>query len=281
MKAGSVLLDAVGARCKKYRSELKTCRAEFSTEAVHDMRVALRRLLAVFDLLRSVIHHPRIQRIRLALKDQLDDLDELRDIQVQLADISEFLHEVPELNIFREHLQKREKKLLRTAHKQVKSIKLGGLSSRVEKVQGMIALLPEQFLEESLSESLDRSFARAIRDYFEIDVDKPATIHRLRVAFKKFRYMIEIAHPLLGSFPAGNFQKMHDYQGMMGDIQDQEVALQLLSDFSDLHPVVDLDTVHDHYYARLKLSLFNFFEDKSELLTFWRVAPDQSFPWEN
>ena len=104
MRARTVLLDAVDARWKKYRSELKTCRTEFSGEAVHDLRVAVRRLLAIFDLLRSVIHHPRIQRIRRELKDQLDNLDELRDVQVLLADISEFVHDVPELTIFREFL---------------------------------------------------------------------------------------------------------------------------------------------------------------------------------
>ena len=116
MNAGTVLLDAVDTRWKKYRSELKTCQAEFSSEAVHDVRVAVRRLLAIFDLLRSVSHHPRIQKIRRELKGQLDDLDELRDVQVQLADISEFVHDLPELNILREYLQKKEKKLLHAAH---------------------------------------------------------------------------------------------------------------------------------------------------------------------
>ena len=64
---------------------------------MHDVRVAVRRLLAIFDLLRAVSHHPRIQKIRRELKGQLDDLDELRDVQVQLADISEFVHDLPEL----------------------------------------------------------------------------------------------------------------------------------------------------------------------------------------
>ncbi len=281
MNAGTVLHDAVDARWKKYNAELKNCRTEFSGEAVHDLRVAVRRLLAIFDLLRSVIHHPRIQKIRRELKDQLDDLDELRDIQVQLADISEFVHDVPELKTFREYLQKKEKKFLHTAHKHIGSIKLGGLSKRIEKVSGMIELLLEQDIGDSLFEVLDDAFARAIRYYAVIDVEKPTTIHRLRVAFKKFRYMIEIIHPLLEKFPEENFQKMHDYQGMMGDIQDMEVALQQLDDFVDSNPAASLESVQDHYTARLKQSLFNYLEDKGELLIFWRIEPDQSFPWEN
>jgi CHAD domain-containing protein len=281
MTAVDVLLDAVNTRWKKYSSELKKCRSEFSSEAVHDLRVAVRRLLAVFDLLRSVIHHPRIQKIRRALKEQLDDLDELRDVQVHLADISEFIHDVPPLNIFREFLQKREKKLLHAARNKIEAIKLGGLSDRIEKVRGMVNELSEQSLVESLYESLDDAFARAARRYAAIDVEKPATIHRLRVAFKKFRYMVEIIHPLLGNFPSENFQKMHDYQGMMGDIQDMEVALQLAGDLADARPSADLKIVQAHYTERFKRSLFNYLEDKGELLTFWRIAPDQSFLWEN
>lgn len=281
MNARTVVLESVDVRWKKYRSELKTCQAEFSSEAVHDVRVAVRRLLAIFDLLRAVSHHPRIQKIRRELKGQLDDLDELRDVQVQLADISEFVHDLPELNILREYLQKKEKKLLHAAHKEVKSVKLGRLSKQIEKVISVIELMSEQSLSESLSESLDDAYARAIRYYAAIDVEKPATIHKLRVAFKKFRYMTEIIHPMLEKFPIGNFQKMHDYQGMMGDIQDMEVALQLLSDFADTTPSAALDAIHAHYTKRLKQSLFNYLEDKGELLIFWRSAPDQSFPWEN
>ncbi len=281
MDARTVLQDTVNARWKKYAAELKNCRAEFSGEAVHDLRVAVRRLLAILDLLRSVIQHQRIQKTRRELKDQLDDLDELRDIQVQLADISEFVHKVPELKSFRAYLQKREKKSLHITHKRIKSIKLGGLTERITKIRAMIGSLPEQNLEESLFETLDDAFARVIRDYSEIDVEKPATIHRLRVAFKKFRYMLEIMHPLLEKFPEGNFQKMHDYQGMMGDIQDLEVALQQLDDFVDLDPAASLESVHSHYTARLKQSMFHYLEDKGELLNFWRTTPDKSFPWEN
>lgn len=281
MNVGTVLLAAVDTRWKKYRSELKTCRTEFSSETVHDVRVAVRRLLAIFDLLRSVIHHPRIQKIRRELKDQLDHLDELRDVQVMLADISEFMHEVPELSLFYEYLLKKEGKLLRTARKQIKSLKTGSLAARVEKVLGMVELLPEQNLKENLLEPVDDAYMRALRYYAMIDVEKPTTIHRLRIAFKKFRYMIEIIHPLLEGFPDGNFQKMHDYQGMMGNIQDMEAALQQLSDFADSKPAVELEIIHSHYTTRLKQSLFNYLEDKGELLNFWRASPDQSIPWES
>ncbi len=281
MNAGTILLDAVDTRWKKYRTELKACRAEFSSEAVHDLRVAVRRLLAIFDLLRSVIHHPRIQKIRHELKGQLDHLDELRDVQVMLADISEFVHEVPELIPFYGYLQKREGKLLRAARKQIKSLKTGSLAARVEKVRGMVDLLPEQNIKENLLEHVDGAYMHVLHYYAMIDVEKPTTIHRLRIAFKKFRYMIEIIHPILEGFPDGNFQIMHDYQGMMGNIQDMEASLQHLSDFADSKFAANIEIIQEYYIARLKQSLYNYLEDKGELLNFWRTSPDQSIPWES
>ena len=93
MNAQTLLLDSLNTRWDKYKAELKTCRQEFSEEAVHDFRIAARRLLASLDLLRAVMQDPRIQKMRRVLKDQLDDLDDLRDTQVLLADISETIHE--------------------------------------------------------------------------------------------------------------------------------------------------------------------------------------------
>lgn len=67
----------------------------------------------------------------------------------------------------------------------------------------------------------------------------------------------------------------------MGDIQDMEAALQQLDDFVNSKSVANSEIILSHYTARLKQFLFNYLEDKGELLTFWRTTPDLSFPWEN
>lgn len=51
MNIQTLLLDSLNTRWGKYKAELKICRQEFSEEAVHDFRVAARRLLAFLDLL--------------------------------------------------------------------------------------------------------------------------------------------------------------------------------------------------------------------------------------
>ena len=205
MNVQTLLLDSLTSRWDRYKTELKNCRDEFSEEAVHDFRVAARRLLASLDLLCVLIRDAKIKKMRRILKDQLDNLDQLRDTQVLLADISENVHDLPALKPFEEYLEGREKKLMRAARKEIKSLKTVDLASRMRKLGKAVA--------ESLLNGLDplpavdESYAEVIRRYEQIDPAQPATIHRLRIAFKKFRYMVESIHPTLEGFPGALSEK--------------------------------------------------------------------------
>jgi len=63
------LLDALDERWKNYRAELKRCRAEFSNEAVHDLRASARRMLAFIQLLNCISPRPRLQKLNRAFKE--------------------------------------------------------------------------------------------------------------------------------------------------------------------------------------------------------------------
>ncbi len=104
--------------------QVKICRREFSEEAVHDLRVATRRLLAVLDIARALDPGSRLQKTRRFLKDQIDDLDDLRDAQVMLVEVSETIESFPDIKPFEIHLQEHEKHLLRLARKQINALKL-------------------------------------------------------------------------------------------------------------------------------------------------------------
>jgi CHAD domain-containing protein len=282
MNVQPLLLDSLNSRWDKYQAELKTCRREFSEEAVHDFRVAARRLLSSLDLLRAVVQDPRIRKMRRVLKDQLDNLDDLRDVQVLLSDISESIHESPFLQPFQEYLQRREKKLLRTARKEIKSLKIASLSRRIRKLNKSIETIAQAGPDTGLFSAVDEVYAIVIQRYALVDPAQPATIHRLRIAFKKFRYMVEVIYPILEDFPADHPKRMHDYQSVMGDIQDMEVALQGLSEFEEIAPAsFDPEPLRAYYKERHALALSRYIEGKSEVVTFWRSMPDQTFPKEN
>jgi CHAD domain-containing protein len=279
MTEPNFLLEALDRRWEQYRTDLRVCRAEFSEEAVHDLRVDTRRLLSVLEIIRFIDPNPGVQKLRRVFKKQLDDFDDLRDVQVMLADISENIESLSELAPFQQYLQKQEKRLLRTAEAGVRAIKPTSMNHRLLKVREVLSAIPAEGLPLRLLQTVDNAYLIVRQRYGWIDPDQPASIHSVRVAFKKFRYMIECIHPVLTDFPEAQFKRMHDYQTMMGDIQDAEVFLLTLANFATRHTEFALDPVHRLYERYFSQALTIYLDDKGELETFWRATPETAFPW--
>jgi len=278
----NILQETYKARWRTYRSELKRCQTEPTEEAVHDLRVATRRLLALIDLLQDIVPNPRLQKLRRTLKNQLNNLNDLRDTQVMLVEISESLDELPEIQPFQKYLRKREKRLLRSTGKSIKALKYSRIRKQMDTVRKKVLKQKQVAVRDNLLlHAADNQFGAVIRRYQHIDQAHPATIHRMRVAFKKFRYMVEIISPWLPGFPEDNFEYMHDYQDLMGDIQDMEVFLSTFEDFAERDASYDPEPVFRHYRQRHKEAINAFIEDMHQVNTFWRATPESAFPWEN
>ena len=275
-----LLLEGLENRWKKYRLELKRCRAEFSNEAVHDLRVATRRMVAFTQLLNTISPRPRLKKIKSVFKDQLDEFDDLRDTQVILAEISELLQELPQLHDFQKHLQLSEERLLRRLHKKIKNMETAEVTKRIRKTHESIEAEMIDDLAPHLLQAVDDAFLRVKQRYDAVDVARPATIHRERITFKSFRYMVEIIQPLIPNFPPENFKRMNDYQSLMGEIQDAEVFTQTLADFLEHASLLDLEPVRRYEEQRRADAISAYTLHKDQLDTFWRPAPDQPFPWE-
>ncbi len=281
-QVGSPLLTALDERWENYRTQVKTCRREFSEEAVHDLRVSTRRLLAALDIVRALDPHPRLQKVRRVLKDQIDDLDDLRDVQVMLAEAVENIERFGELQSFVSHLQEQEAHFLRKARKQVNRLKLSELRRRIEKIRDSIKKrMVEEKFRALLFQAVDNVYARTVQVLNQVDASRPGTIHRLRLAFKKFRYTVEVVCALIANYPEKHRERMHEYQSAMGDIHDIEVFLNTLADFSESGAAsFDIKPVCSFYEKRHAELIASFMDDKAELFTFWRAASDQPFPWE-
>jgi CHAD domain-containing protein len=268
-------------RWDKFNLELTNCRAEFSEAAVHDLRVATRRLVACLDLARALDPHPRLQKMRRALKDQIDELDNLRDYQVMLAELAEAAESHPELTPLHDHLFASEQRLLRKARKQIKGLKLPTLKKRFEKIRASLEeRLARPEAETELLQAVDQAYETATKRYVQIDAAHPASIHRLRLAFKKFRYRVEIIHPALPDFPADLLKRMHDYQSLMGEVQDAASFLNLLEETVEETSSFDPEPARRYFEGLRAERTSAYLDDKGELLVFWRATPEGPFPWQ-
>src|SRR6266508_5960643 len=274
------LMEALDQRWKNYRAELKRCRTEFSNEAVHDLRISARRMLAFIQLLNYISPRPRLQKLNRAFKDQLDEFDQLRDTQVILAELSETLQELPQLQEFHRYLQEVEKGLLKTLRKKLKVIDLFDVSKRIRRMRESLKAESDSHLTLPVFQAVDDAFLATKQRQNWITPTAATTIHRVRIAFKTFRYMVEIVHPLLNDFPSENLKQMHDYQSLMGEIQDIEIIMQTLAE-APLHlSTFDPEPVRRYYERCHADAISAYLEAMNQLDTFWRPAPDQPFPWE-
>ena len=104
MKKIQLFLVVFNRRWSDFCEKLDMCRREFSPEMVHDLRVSMRRMLAAIEMARTVSPHPHLQKFRRAFKGHIDDLDELRDTQVMLVEVSENIQAISSLKSFQGYL---------------------------------------------------------------------------------------------------------------------------------------------------------------------------------
>lgn len=275
-----LLLLALETRWENYRTELKNCRNEFTEDAVHDLRVATRRMLALIQLLNSISPEPHLRRMARAFKDHLDEFDHLRDTQVILAELSEILPELPQLDEFDQHLRSLEAQMLQELHTKLEQRETSQLARWIRKTQDSIEAGPNDNLKTLTLDAVDDAFLVVRHRLGWVDINRSATIHRVRVAFKAFRYMLEIIHPLLRDFPPGLLKQMNDYQTLMGNIQDVEVFALTLDDYTKGAPFADAEAVHRYYEKRHSEAISAYVDRMNQLLDFWRPAADEPFSWQ-
>ena len=227
---------ALRQQWKRYRKALQRCQRHFSEEAVHDSRVECRRLLAQLELLGVLAAARDFKKARAALKDHLDSFDELRDTQVLLLLLEQQTEAFPETRPLREALVRREKRCLLEAARRIRTVKTGRVKQFVAALRRHLAgasVSPERRGSErrAVLRGIDQAFAQVVERRRKMDPGNVATLHRTRVAFKKFRYMVEVLHRLVPGISAARLEAMQGFQTLFGDLQDTDVFLGRLDKF--------------------------------------------------
>jgi len=214
---------------RRYRRRLARCQKKFSEDAVHELRIETRRMLAMLDLLDALQVQGSLKKTRKEFKKRLDAFDELRDTHVQLSLLKPLCHDFPEAREFELLLLRREKKLTGQLHQDIEATKQARLERRLkvlEKQLGKSAKAEPGKAGRSLAAAaLKEAFARVVLLRRLVRRNNTKTIHQMRVAFKRYRYMSELLQPLLPSLAKKDLRRMQEYQSTMGDVQDMEVLL--------------------------------------------------------
>ena len=226
----TALKNSLKERWKRYRRALKHCRRKFSEKSVHASRVETRRLLSLVELLGVFLGQGHLKKARRTLKRHLDAFDPLRDTQVQLLLLATHRRQFPETASFHQALIKREKRCLKTALRRLDRVKTRSLQDVFSRLARQLTRARDDATQRArhrlaVLNAVRDAFKRALELQRAMDPGAAETIHRTRVAFKKFRYMMEALRPLFPEITREHLAAMQEFQSMMGDVQDTEVFL--------------------------------------------------------
>lgn len=203
---------------------------KFSEKSVHDLRVTIRRFLALLNVLNKDLTNGYIKLLRKQLKKELKLYNPLRDNQVQMIKIGKLSELFPILNNYLIYLSENE---------------LTILNSIKEKIDNKFACEINEsvfFLKIQLKQMIPKSgitknhlINAALNEYLSVlemakilNKNDLQSFHQLRIAFKKFRYTMEFLKPIL-NLSDNYYKKLKTFQDILGDIQDNRVLLENLN----------------------------------------------------
>jgi CHAD domain-containing protein len=278
--ATRLLRDGLFQRWGKFTLRLERCQADLSEVNVHDLRVSMRRLLAMLVMCRAVMPELKTKGLRREIKSHLDNLDALRDTQVMQLYLSKHLRKNEAAVPLETYLAMQETHLLRQLGYDIYRIFPGQMS---EKINALCMSLEQSLTGTGVAGQIlsvvDESYAYVLWRQVNIDPANLATVHAMRIAFKKFRYMLEVAGPLVPPMPPSRPRVLHNYQGMMGDIQDVVVMLTFIDRFAAENPQFDVSPVRTLVVQKLDERMAYFLGRINRLRQFWRKSPTTRFPW--
>lgn len=227
MEAAAFLAKTGRARIDLFRKRLGRASADpASDEAIHDLRVSIRRVLAWIAVRGALLGPDRdLRAARSSLKALMSPLGKLRDAHVKRDLIRTILPKGDEPSYLYAVLVAGDVQLLEgrvrrfLGRKSVRRIRVPLPRIRTGRGSGTDA---------SVAGSRHLSMlGRAVLKHRKgaLDPSNPDALHRMRLAFKKYRYAWEVLEPLLPRAARNGGKRLHDFQTLLGTIHDCDVIL--------------------------------------------------------
>jgi CHAD domain-containing protein len=210
------LLRSAAALRRRHREATDRCRRRCSRAAVHELRLAGRRLLACLELLGPSIPADRLHAARRALKRQLRSTSKVRDAHVQLHAIEAMLEKNTGLTGFHDYLRHRARRKEHQLARRLESAKARAGSRALHSAFRSV-IIPERRRRAPSARDAPESIRR-ITGLLRGQPLRPARLHQVRLALKQFRYRAEaFATASAAHFP---LEELHACQTLLGEVRD-------------------------------------------------------------
>lgn len=200
---------------------------EVDDEAVHDLRVAIRRMRTLLKMSRQLFGRWHADVVREAFAQVMRATGDLRDeevLQETLADASS----APELAAWLEGRKAREARLRRAV---IARIQRGDLDRARLLLKALLVFPVDPERDLDLARFARRTVERARRKVErrrEVDPSDVTGMHDLRIAYKELRYSIELLADALPIDARALLEPATVFQKRLGELHDVDVAIEVV-----------------------------------------------------
>lgn len=231
-KIKNILIGRIELLESLFRKNFDKVEESFDEDAIHDLRVCCRRIIAFHNFLSRLELLTTDTNLVTQLKHLLKSLNKIRDFQVQKYYVIENISKFPILLDFLVFLKKKEEKQINKLRQNFKGNLYRGLFGLIffYRISIKNKLNPISLSLETINEISKNVLKQVLDERSKIEPKNYSTYHRTRIAVKKFRYTMEIVQPIYG-FQQEELKNLQKVQTILGNIQDYSVLLNLLISF--------------------------------------------------
>jgi CHAD domain-containing protein len=233
-----LLRESLGDRWKAFRKRVhrglpRRAGRPQTDDAVHDLRTSARRLLSVLESIKAVRDGKAVRRLSKRVKRILDRLSVPRDLSVERTTLARVGGNAGSLRGIERKLDldyhasvERSRRLLDRVELDELRDEKKGIARRLRRSRG-----GERSLERDLLGAARAARDRVLERRAAVDPNRVQTLHQLRVALKKFRYLMEVVSPLVPGTTEAGLEALHALQTTLGDLHDLEVLSGAISGY--------------------------------------------------
>jgi exopolyphosphatase/guanosine-5'-triphosphate,3'-diphosphate pyrophosphatase len=231
---------------KTILADLDAAVAGETSQPLHDIRVALRRMLTLLRAFRKHLPDGPRQEIEKMLLEILAELGPVRDFDewVTLLESNPVRVAVARSRLFptylRHHQQRRQltyatvRRCFRGPHFASQRLKINRLL-RVE-LPRLIKTEPPGSLPKLAAKQLGKAMRRVVKNERLRHSRSPRKLHKLRIALREARYLAEFFGPVLGPDTVKLAKRLHAVERVLGRIHDIDLGMEHLTREGPLPP---------------------------------------------
>jgi CHAD domain-containing protein len=228
--------------------QLQSAAMAADEEAIHDMRVAIRRSRAGLRIAQPHVRRQLLRPLRRGLRDAARALGAVRDLDVILAHIETYRSGNPEsaggLTAWVAELQARREEARLALHGYLTGKAFGrtlkafraflahggpkGGEAAPDATDGPPSESPETLRVRDLLPAIVWAQYGSVRAYEVLQAPPLLTLHALRIEIKRLRYLLEFFEGVLGIRVRPDIDRLTRTQDHLGQLHDASVAIQML-----------------------------------------------------